>query len=101
VKNFRLERPPRHYGHDDPYTDKSALFIGALTYIEQESGLPIRTLNRIIRQEYKTVSLRIADQVLGAIDREYLLVDGLIPVIPNPQWSYERYVRYMQERGCF
>lgn len=68
-------------------------------YIEQEADVDQRTMYRLMhQQEYCT--LKVAERLLMAIDREYLLSNGTVPVIPNPRWSQERWHKYMEERGC-
>jgi hypothetical protein len=46
------------------------------------------------------VTLSVAEALLMAIGKHYLLANGAIPVIPNPRWSQERWIEYMDERGC-
>jgi hypothetical protein len=101
VDNFYKERPLRKATGVRRSVNIEDYFVGAVDYIEEQSGVNSRMILRILRYEQKFVTLDNADRILMAIDRDYLLVDGMIPVAPNPMWSQERYVEYMQERGCF
>lgn len=70
-----------------------------LEFLAEKLGVTQRRIVAIVRVEAKHTGLQMADALLSAMERSELL--GLeIDVIPNPQWSQERWVRYMQERGC-
>jgi hypothetical protein len=106
VDQWNRERPPR--SEASVLGDRGLGFEAASTYIAEETrrfdreghGLNSRRVRGIIANEFKHVSLRQADQVLRAIGKEYMLSNGEIAIFPNPQWSNERWVKYMQERGC-
>jgi len=80
-------------------TDNPTMF-GPMQYLEFHSGLPARRIYGIMRQETKHTSLSIADRLLGAIDKGYLLASGAIPVVPNPHWRMDTWIAYMNKRGC-
>ena len=69
-------------------------------HIAEVTGLNPRRIYGIIRNEYKTVGLTTAEKLLMAIDKEDYIASGHVRVIPNPNWSFERWVNYMRERGC-
>jgi len=75
-------------------------FIGPMTYLVEQTGLPQRAIYRAMHGETKHVSFTHAEKILMAIDREYMLSNGEIPVIPNPRWSMQRWTKYMASRGC-
>jgi hypothetical protein len=79
--------------------DKPDVF-GPMQYLHFHSGVPIRRIFGIMRLETKHTSLGIAEKLLSAIDREYMLKNGEIPVVPNPHWRMETWVAYMNKRGC-
>jgi len=73
--------------------------MGPRDWLKEMSGLHIRRIYGLIEGEYKFVSLSQADLILTVIERSDLLYDT-IHVIPNPNWSPERWLAYMNERGC-
>ena len=79
---------------------ESGDFVGPIGYLMEQSGIERRAIYRIMHMESKYTSLTHAERMLMAIDREYMMYNGEIPVIPNPQWSYARWVNYMDSRGC-
>jgi hypothetical protein len=66
------------------------------SYLEQETGIPGRRIRGIMNLETKVTTLSIADKIIAAIERPDLMPE----VIPNPRWSQERWVKYMEEHGC-
>jgi len=72
--------------------------MSAQQWLAVETGYTTRSFHRILRSEY--VGLRAADRILTAIDKSYMLVNGELTVIPNPKWSYEGWISWMEERGC-
>lgn len=74
---------------------------GSVRYLCEHTGLKPRALWRIMHGETQCTALSIADALLNAIGREYMLSNGEITVIPNPRFSLEHWVEIMQERGCF
>ena len=87
--------PPRANHQEGNGTE----FMGPLQWLQQESGVRVRQISRIKNEEQLYASLSHAEALLMAIDREYMLHNGEIHIIPNPSWSQEQYVEYMQERG--
>jgi hypothetical protein len=74
--------------------------IGPVDYLKEHTGLDPRRIFGMIKGEYKIIALAQAELILMVIDREYLLSNGYLRVIPNPNWSLERWMNYMNERGC-
>lgn len=73
--------------------------MGAISWLVEKSGKTDRVIWRVLNQEYKTVTLELADALLQAIERPDVL--GLeVKIIPNPSWTQETYIAYMKERGC-
>jgi hypothetical protein len=71
-------------------------FMGPIAWLVDKTGLNERSIHRIIKEEIKVVSLTQADLLLTAIDRHL----SEVQVVPNPNWSLERWIDYMKERGC-
>jgi hypothetical protein len=74
--------------------------FGPIQYLEFHSGIPRRRIFGIINQEFKNTSLDNAEKLLMAIGKEYMLKNGEVPVVPNPNWKQETWVAYMNKRGC-
>ena len=70
-------------------------------WLAEKTGLHVRRVSGIINGEYVCVPLSQADKLLQAIERTdlYHVVPARIHVIPNPNWSQERWQEYMEERG--
>jgi hypothetical protein len=96
----RWYRERDHRESTKPYDERLPI-TGPRKYLENEAGVNGRAIYEIVRGRRKYVTLTVAEKLLMAIDREYMLVNGDIPVVPNPQWSAERYNTYMRERGCY
>ncbi|HEY1248766.1 MAG TPA: hypothetical protein VGE97_07260 [Nitrososphaera sp.] len=75
-------------------------FTGPVQYLSHESGIHVRRVSGLCNGEFPFVSLTQAEQILMAIDREYMLKTGEIPVVPSPNWPLEKWIAYMSERGC-
>lgn len=77
--------------------------MGALAWLEQESGVNVRRISAIMSEDKKVfrevVGLSTADRLLQAAGLTGYLYDQ-IQVVPNPNWSFEQWIDYMQERGC-
>ena len=73
---------------------------GPMDWLKEMTGLNVRRCHGLVNGEFPTVSLTQAELVLMAIGREYLLANGELHVIPNPNWSLEKWTTYMEERGC-
>lgn len=74
--------------------------IGVFNWMEQETGIPQRTIRRIWRGDFKHTSLDNADKLLHGLGFTYALSNGSVRVVPNPMWSQEKWISFMQERGC-
>jgi hypothetical protein len=74
-------------------------YMGPLDWLQEQTGIPQRTLARITREETTVTRYSLAEKLLIAMDREHMLRDGSILVGPNPYWSLEKYLRYMG--GCY
>jgi hypothetical protein len=75
-------------------------FVGPVQWLAQETGLNTRRVSGICNGEFPQVPLSQADRLLAAIGRIDLLATGEIQVVPNLNWTMEKWVAYMQERGC-
>jgi hypothetical protein len=89
----------REYGPENLHLTDN-LFIGPIGYLAEQSGVNRRQINAIMRQEWKYCSVTKAEKLLMAIDREYMLATGEVPIIPSPYWSMEKWTKYMDSRGC-
>jgi hypothetical protein len=100
VRWFR-ERPSGNFGVDEERRNNGgSTFIGPVQYLAQETGISIRRVSGMCNGEYEYVDAYRADRVLTAIGLSHMLSNGEIPVVPNPTWSMERYLAYMEKRGC-
>lgn len=79
---------------------KGSGFVGPVQFIAQETGINTRRISGFCNSEFPTVSFYQAELVLLAIDREYLLSNGIIQVVPNPNWDLEDYLEWRREQGC-
>jgi hypothetical protein len=68
-------------------------------WLAERTGIHVRRISGLINGEYTLVPLSQADLVLRAIERADLYRTD-IHVIPNPNWTQERWHEYMTERGC-
>jgi len=82
---------------DDYDTDTQQ---GATTWIAEQAGLSQRRIWGIMNNQTKHTSLDIADKIIQALEMTYVYHNGEVPVVPNPQWNQERWVRWMNRRGC-
>jgi hypothetical protein len=73
---------------------------GPIQWLSHETGVLPRSLHRIIHNESQYTRLTMVDQILTGLGLTHLLYDGTLKVIPNPRWSQERWLEYMEERGC-
>lgn len=81
-------------------TSNQSIVIGPAEWLALETGINVRRIRGMINGEYRTVSLSDADKILQALGKEDLLRDVLY-IIPNPNWSLEKWAEYLEERGCF
>lgn len=82
------------------YHAKRENFLTALEYLASGSGVSRRKINAIQAQESRYTGLSIADRLLVAMNREHLLDDGTLHVVPNPGMGLEHWLKLMSERGC-
>lgn len=74
--------------------------MGSLDWLKEMTGIHVRRIHGLVKGEYPIVNLSQAELVLMAIDKDYLLSNGTIHVIPNPNWSLEKWTTYMERMGC-
>lgn len=74
-------------------------FYGPIQYLADHTGINARRVSGICNGEFSMVPLSQADALLQAIEQTDFL-DKEIQVVPNPNWSPERWLAYMEERGC-
>jgi hypothetical protein len=67
--------------------------MGPLDYIAEHSGINQRAIQRYLNEQI-TISESKAEAILMAIDRENLLKTGEIPIIPNPNWTLEKWLAW-------
>lgn len=96
----RWMRERNHEIERDGWSDQSMTVMGPWDWLKEMTGLHIRRIYGIRQGEFKYVSLTQAELLLQVIDREYLLSNGTVRVIPNPNWTPEKWLDYMKERGC-
>lgn len=88
VSDTRLERP-----------EVMPTGFGAVNWLSQESGVNADKISKILKaNDTKHTSLRVADALLTAAGIHHALHHSVVP-IPNPQWTLERWARYMREHG--
>jgi hypothetical protein len=99
MEEWKKERP---WGGKGDYGrhEETVYFYGPMEYIADQTGLSSRRISEYKSGRINAMPLEIAEAILMAIDKEYLLSRGDIQVVPNPNWSQERYIEYMRERGC-
>jgi hypothetical protein len=74
--------------------------IGSIQYLSEQTGLNPRRVYEVMHQEQKYVSLTIAEKLLMAIDKEYIIDNGELLIIPNPHWSLKKWTNYMNN-SCY
>jgi hypothetical protein len=97
VEQWVNDRP---LGHQSPGIASGASFTGPFQYIAEQTGLNPRRISAIHRGEIKFIALSDADEILSAMNLTHLLATGEIQVVPNPNWSLEKWLNFMDERGC-
>lgn len=91
------ERDPYLREHGQPTEDN--LVMGPLSWLHEKTGIPKRRIYEYMNGRQQFVGLSQADKLLNAIDAFYLL-GHVIHVIPNPHWPIEKWIAFMEERGC-
>jgi hypothetical protein len=97
VVEWLRERP---YRNENTNGATVMQFHGPHDYLSEQTGLHVRRVSGIINGEFFVVPLTQADALLQAIERPDLLGAGEIQVVVNPNWSLEKWMDYMAERGC-
>lgn len=77
-------------------------FMGPTKVIADRAGISERQASAYINDTTPTpwIGVATADKVLIAIDQHYVLMDGTLPVIPNPSLSMEAWIDWMGRKGC-
>lgn len=81
-------------------------FSGPTQVIAERSGKSIRVVSGYINETHfhgtstNYVDVKVADELLIAIDETNAFYDGRLPIIPNPLLSMERWFERMETRGC-
>jgi hypothetical protein len=104
-KRWVAERPTsfREMEIDVPESSirpNKTVFMGPIDYLSTHTGIQPRQIARITSGELKMLSFSQAEKLLMAMDKEYLLSTGEISVVRNPNWSPEKWMEYMESRGC-
>jgi hypothetical protein len=73
-------------------------FVGPIGWLAEKTGINPRRVQGICNGEYSTVGVSQADALLSAIERTDLFTS--LWVSPNPNWSNEKWIEYLRERGC-
>jgi hypothetical protein len=100
VEHFVAERPYGQFVHKTIQTGYGNDFIGPIGFLEFHTGINERRIRGIIKGEIQFVPLSDADEILSAAGLSHLLATGEIQVVPNPNWSPEKWLAWMEERGC-
>lgn len=100
VVRFLADRPLDSHAIGENSWGEQAEFIGPMQMLTEHTEINIRRVRGICNGEFKYVPLTQAEALLIAIGEEYKLSNGEIRVIPNPMWTPEQWVDYMQSRGC-
>jgi len=79
---------------------RSGEFVGPVNWLAEQTGIHVSRVEQICNGKIPRVPLSQADKLLTAIDENYKL-GSVIRIKPNPNWSFEKWQEYMQERGCF
>jgi hypothetical protein len=74
--------------------------LGGVECLTIQSGVGARRIWGIRTGKQKMVTLEIADKLLTAMDlAPNCYRDGTVPIVPNPQWTPERYQAWLEEQG--
>jgi hypothetical protein len=98
--NWLAERPRwTSSSKADTKASYGAEFMGPIDWLAEKTEIHFRRVYGIASSEFKHVPLTQADKILTAMGYMDMLGKE-IPVIPNPNWSMERWMEYMESRGC-
>lgn len=67
--------------------------------IAEHTGFTRARIDQYLQRKTGHIAYSVADALLKAIDKEYMLDTGEIEVIPNPMYSKEKWDKRMKERG--
>jgi hypothetical protein len=96
VTRYLAERPLNTYSSGSSYGTQVE-FLGPIQYLSENTGIHLRRVSAICNGEIEFVPLSQADLLLTAIDMH--LSNPEIQVVPNPNWSLERWLAYRQDLG--
>lgn len=102
VVEWLADRPMKHMpmGQTPTESTQSEVFMGPIQYLAEKTEINIRRVSAIVNGEIDFVGLSQADKLLIAANLDHKLDTDEIRVISNPKWSLERWVEYMEARGC-
>lgn len=79
---------------------RDGLVMGPMDWLKEMTGMHIRRISGIAQGEFQFIPVSQADLLLTVMGLGGLLSNGTVMVIPNPNWSPERWLAYMEEKGC-
>lgn len=82
------------------YHIESRKVMGPLDWLKEMTGIHIRRIHGLMNAEFDFVGESQAELLLIVMNMEHLLKDGTVMFIPNPNWSTEKWIAYMEEQGC-
>lgn len=102
VVEWLADRPTNHtpMGQLNSEKTQAEVFMGPIQYLAEKTEINIRRVSAIVNGEIDFVGLSQADKLLLAANLDHKLDTDEIRVISNPKWSLERWVEYMEARGC-
>lgn len=101
VQDWLAERPLNQQPTgQNPFDDKQYDFMGPIQLLHEKTEINPRRITGIINGEFEFIGVSQADALLTAAGMWDLITLGEIEVIPNPNWSMEKWQSYMSERGC-
>jgi len=68
--------------------------------ISHEMGLTENGFDLGHMRKQKYIGYNRADRILSAIGETHALYDGRVHVIPNPNWSQEKWISWKEDQGC-
>lgn len=74
--------------------------LGPIQYLAMKTGINERRVAALCNGEVPYVPVGQGDKILAAARLNHLS-DGRLNVIPNPNWSLQKWVRYMSDQGCY
>ena len=104
VVEWLADRPRNHtpMGVGVHEIEEGDVFMGPVDWLAEKTEINVRRVQGFVNGDYATVGLSQADAVLTAIGHnvDYLNNTGEIMILPNPNWSQEKWIAYMEDRGC-